>query len=144
MPHVFNGGCHCGNIRFAYRTGVAAAATEVRACQCSFCRKHAARAVSDPDGHAEVTIRDAGALRRYRFGLGIAEFFICKRCGVYAAAVMAEADQFFAILIVNAFDAPESFTQPAKPVDYDAEDAPARRKRRCRRWTPATLRIEGA
>ncbi len=144
MTHVLQGGCHCGNIAISYRTGVAPAATQVRACQCSFCRKHAARAVSDPEGHAEITVRDLRSLRRYRFALATAEFFICKICGVYVAAVMTEADQTFATLIINALDAPERFTQPATPVDYDAEDPTARRRRRRERWTPATVRIEGA
>ncbi len=144
MTHVLQGGCHCGNIGISYRTGVSPAATKVRACQCSFCRKHAARAVSDPDGHAEISVRDPAALRRYRFGLGIAEFFICKRCGVYVAAVMTEGDQSFATVIVNALDAHERFSQPATPADYDTEDATARRRRRRTRWTPATVRIEGA
>lgn len=142
MNHVLHGGCHCGNIAIAYRTEVAPAATRVRACRCSFCRKHAARAVSDPAGRAEITVREPKRLRRYRFGLGTAEFFVCKRCGVYVAAVMADGDQAFATLIVNAFDAHERFTQPAMPVDYDAEDAAARRQRRRARWTPATVRIE--
>jgi len=143
MIHVIYGRCHCGNIGIAYRTKVSPATAQVRACQCSFCRKHAARAISDPEGHAEITVRDAERLRRYRFALGTAEFFICKRCGVYVAAVMTEGDQIFATLIVNALDAPERFTQPATPVDYDAEDATARRQRRRTRWTPATVRIEG-
>ena len=144
MTHVLQGGCHCGNIGIVYRTGVSPAAAEIRACQCSFCRKHAVRAVSDPQGHAEITVRDAGALRRYRFALGTAEFFICKRCGVYVAAVMTEGDQTFATLIVNALDAHKRFSDSATPVDYDAEDATARRRRRRTRWTPATVRIEGA
>ncbi len=144
MTHVLQGGCHCGNIGIVYRTEVSPAATKVRACQCSLCRKHAARAVSDPEGQAEITVRDAAALRRYRFALGTAEFFICKRCGVYVAAVMTEGDQIFATLIVNALDAPERFSDPATPVDYDAEDATARRRRRRKKWTPATVRIEGA
>ena len=144
MTHVLQGGCHCGNIGISYRTGVSPAATRVRACQCSFCRKHAARAVSDPEGHAEITVRDLRSLHRYRFALATAEFFICKICGVYVAAVMTEADQTFATLIINALDAPERFTQPATPVDYAAEDTTARRRRRRTRWTPTTVRIEGA
>ncbi len=139
--HVVHGGCHCGNIRIAYRSGTAPGETRIRACQCSFCRKHGARAVSDPGGRAEIEIRDADDLRRYRFGLGTAEFFLCRQCGVYVGAVMEDAGGVWSTLMVNAFDAPEGFTQAAVPVEYGDEDEAARRERRRRNWTPTVVRV---
>lgn len=139
--HVTNGGCHCGNIRIAYRSGTAPGETLVRACQCLFCRKHGARAVSDPAGRAEIEVRQADDLRRYRFGLGTADFFVCGQCGVYVGAVMVEAGGVWSTLIVNAFDEPERFTQAAAPVEYDDEDEAARRQRRRQNWTPTEVRI---
>ncbi len=137
------GGCHCGNIRVAYRTAIAPAATTVRACQCSFCRKHATRAVSDPKGALAIAVRDGKLLERYRFGHGITDFLICKRCGVYVAALMPDGDKAFATLMVNALDNHADYGQAPTPAEYGAENAEARRDRRRRVWTPATLKVAG-
>lgn len=134
-----DGGCHCGAIAMTYESDVAPEATEVRACQCSFCRKHASRAISDPAGRVTLTLRDASAVQRYRFGLGTADYYLCGRCGVYVAAVMQDGEDHYAVAIVNALDDAALFTQPATPSDYSAEDEAARRRRRCTRWTPAQL-----
>ena len=88
--HEHHGQCHCGNLAVTFRSAAAPEDTPVRACQCSFCRKHNTRAVADPNGEAQITVRDESALQRYRFGLGTAEFLVCGRCGVYIAAVMTE------------------------------------------------------
>ncbi|MGF1592167.1 MAG: GFA family protein [Kiloniellaceae bacterium] len=134
-----HGGCHCGAITIAYESAVAPEQAEVRACLCSFCRRHGSRAVSDPEGRLTVTLHDAAVARRYRFGLATADYFLCGRCGVYVAAVLAEGDALYGIAIVNALEDAERFTRPPAPADYSAEDEPARRERRRRRWTPAEI-----
>ena len=55
---VYEGGCHCGNLRVAFRTALDPAQMAPRACQCAFCRKHATGAVSDPDGHLEFILKN--------------------------------------------------------------------------------------
>jgi hypothetical protein len=138
MEH--RGSCHCGAVRLSYRSAVPPGEAEVRACQCSFCRRHGSRAISDPGG--SVTIEaEAQALNRYRFGLGTADYFLCARCGVYVAAVMTEGERAWSVVIVNALDDAENFTRPAQPMVYDAEDEPARRARRRAKWTPTTVRV---
>jgi hypothetical protein len=134
-----DGGCHCGAIAISYESDVAPEATEVRACLCSFCRKHGSRAVSDPAGRLTLTLHDAAAVQRYRFGLATADYFLCGRCGVYVAAVIADGARLYGIAIVNALDAAARFTQIPKPADYSAEDAAARRRRRHERWTPTEI-----
>lgn len=133
------GGCHCGAIALSYESAVAPEETQVRACQCSFCRKHGSRAVSDPRGKLTVILHDAEAVRRYRFGLATADYFLCGRCGVYVAAVLADGSDLYGIAIVSALDDAERFTQPPQPADYSAEDDAARRQRRRARWTPAEI-----
>jgi hypothetical protein len=133
------GGCHCGAIAMSYESAVAPDATEVRACLCSFCRKHASRAVSDPAGRLILILHEPEAVRRYRFGLATADYFLCGRCGVYVAAVLAEGEALYGIAIVNALDDADAFTRAAKPADYSAEDEAARRQRRRGRWTPAEI-----
>lgn len=134
-----HGGCHCGAITIDYESAVAPEETEVRACLCSFCRKHASRAVSDPQGRLTLTVHDADAVRRYRFGLATADYLLCGRCGVYVAAVLGDGDKLYGIAIVNALEDAGRFIQSPKPADYSAEDEAARRRRRRTRWTPAEI-----
>ena len=139
--HQLEGGCHCGTITVTYRTAIAPEATTPRACQCTFCRKHQTRAISDPAGRLEIVVRDPAGISRYRFGLGTADFLICRTCGVYVAAFMPDPDDAhgFATLMASALEPDVRFPDPV-PAHYDAEDAAAKRARRRRMWTPAVLR----
>jgi hypothetical protein len=97
------------------------------------------RTVSDPAGELEFVVHDPAQLNRYRFGLGTAQFLVCRTCGVYVGAVIAEAGSAFAIVNINALETPEVFADTAVPVSYERESAAERRARRRARWTPATL-----
>jgi len=139
MPRL-HGSCHCGNLNVEYTTEVAAEDTAVRACQCSFCRKHDARAVSDPKGTMAIAAGDASLLERYTFELGETEFMVCRKCGVYVGAYMADGDDAYANVMVNVLDDRTAFPEP-RPVDLDGEDGPGKRQRRRDMWTPATLTL---
>ena len=131
------GSCHCGGVEVAFVTAVPPAETEVRACQCSFCRMHGAQAVSDPQGRISFSETTAGALRRYRFALGTADYILCGTCGAYLGAVLREeTGGGYGIVNIRVLDEPDIFTQPPQPFVYDAEDEAARIARRRRRWTP--------
>ena len=140
--HELKGGCHCRNIAVTYTTSVAPDDASPRACQCSFCRKHNSKAVSDPAGSLQITVGDKDAFSRYQFGLGAADFLICKTCGVYVAAFMPDPsdDQGFATLMSSALDDQARYRDATATV-YDGEDEAGRRQRRRERWTPATLVI---
>ena len=135
MKH--EGGCHCGNLRYALETQLALAELPLRACQCSFCRHHGARSTSDPAGRIRFTARDAAQVTRYRFGLRTADFLICAKCGIYVGATMRDAGAQYAIINANTLDAAAQLTQDATPMDYDGEDAARRGSRRRQRWSPA-------
>jgi hypothetical protein len=137
MEH--HGGCHCGAIRTTYRSALPAVEHTLRACQCSFCRKHGSRAVSDSHGSAEIRIAAAAKASRYRFGLGTAEYIVCRMCGVYVAAVMTEGEKSWSVTIINALDDSADFTGAVVPVDYSSENEDERRARRRTRWTPTML-----
>ncbi len=135
---VLAGSCHCGAIAVQFDTAIAPRDLELRACQCSFCRKHNARTSVDPRGH--VTFRDtAGALQRYRFGLSTGDFLVCGRCGVYLGAVCDTARGPVATLNVNCLEAPELEGRAAEPVSYEGESSPARLERRAGAWTPSVV-----
>ena len=137
--HHFHGGCHCGGLTVDYSTLVAAEDAAVRACQCSFCRKHDARAVSDPGGSIEITAHDPSLLGRYQFGLKAIEFLFCRRCGVYVSAYRQDGGDAYANVMVNVLDDRTEFPEPA-PVDLDGESRADKAIRHRARWTPATLK----
>ena len=139
MTEIHRGGCHCGNVRVAYRTAKPVSEWPIRACQCSFCRKHGVRATGDPEGLLEIAIEDEANVDRYRFGLGITDFLICRACGVYVSALVGEPDGLLATLIVNTLDLPQDGFPETAPAHYDDENKEQRLSRRRLRWTPAVM-----
>ena len=131
---ILRGGCHCGAISVELETE-APETLPLRECQCTFCRRHGALNTVDPNGRVRI-VADKGALVRYRFALGTADFFVCSRCGVYVGCVI---DDTFATLNVRALAEAARFTQAARPMDWSAENADERRARRRKSWTPATV-----
>ncbi|TJV24148.1 MAG: aldehyde-activating protein [Mesorhizobium sp.] len=142
---VHTGGCHCGNIRLEFSTELEPPQTEVRACQCSFCVRHGSRAVADPNGRLVISVKDETQLRRYQFGLRTADYLICRRCGVYVAAIardddaIARDDDARAIVIINALNDRERFNQEPVRVDFDTENRAQRQARRRTHWTPVEM-----
>lgn len=127
------GQCQCGAIRFAFESDRQLAP---RACQCSFCRKHGARTVTDPGGSAELALGPETLC--YRFGSKVADYLICGRCGVYVGALAEIDGRAYVTLNLNAFDDPQADLEAA-PVSYDGEGAAAKADRRRSRWTPVRL-----
>ncbi|HZS42111.1 MAG TPA: aldehyde-activating protein [Polyangia bacterium] len=132
----FEGGCHCGNLKIVFESARAAAELPVRACGCPFCRAHGALSISDPQGRVTFTARDPALVNRYRFAFKTADFLICRQCGVYAGAAIETARGAFAIVNARALDGAADFTQAAREISYDAENAEERIARRERNWTP--------
>jgi hypothetical protein len=85
---LFKGQCHCGAIRVELTTDRQPGDQVLGACQCSFCRKHNARAFSDPKALVTLTAADPQHLQRYSFGLKTSDQIICRRCGVYVAMTL--------------------------------------------------------
>jgi hypothetical protein len=134
MQHA--GGCHCGAIRVRFESERPASELPVRVCGCSFCSKHRPRYTSDPAGHIAIEIDSETVVSRYRFGLRLADFLVCRVCGVFVAAYEPER----AVLNLDALDDANEFGAAVTAfADYDREDAAQRSARRARSWTPATV-----
>jgi len=131
------GGCHCRALRLVFTTRTPKA-LQVRACDCSFCRKHGALSVTDPAGSARVVVRSADALHRYRFGLGVTDFLLCRACGVYLAAWMGEGERAWLTLNANVLDERGALSQDVASVSWEGETAEGRVARRKEKWTPAS------
>jgi len=132
----FPGSCHCGDIGFAFQTAVPVAEWPVHACQCRFCRTHAALTCSDPRGRLSFRVADVASLERYRFGLKTADFLLCHRCGVYVGAQINTAEGAFGVVNIRAMTPLPTELPAAAAADYDSETGPRRTARRAQRWTP--------
>jgi len=137
--HRYEGGCHCGNLAFVFEASAPLETLGLRADGCSFCRAHAARHTSDPNGMVSISVRDGDALVRYRFGHRTADFLICGCCGVYIGAQMVDAGKNWFAINANALRPPPRDDFPIAPADYEGEDVPARVARRKERWTPSSI-----
>lgn len=135
---IHTGGCHCGNIKVEFESVLSPAALPLRACQCDFCRRQGALSTSDPDGRIRLTVADPTQLQRYRFGLGVTDFLICQRCGVYVLAMSDIDGGHYAVLNANALECRTAMSGAALPVEYGTEDEATRLKRRKLLWTPVT------
>jgi hypothetical protein len=94
--HMFSGRCHCAAISMELAFTCTAQEMQVRSCQCDFCRRQGSLIVSQASGRAVITVT-ADQLTSYSFGSQTASFLICRRCGVYAGAVMADGDKLVSI-----------------------------------------------
>ena len=139
MTHRLKGGCHCGAIDLELALPRPPEEEVVGACQCSFCRKHNARTVSDPNARACLVVNEPAQLQRYRFGLGASEVILCHRCGVYVAMLMIEDGRAWTTVNIDALDERARFTKPPAPRDFSGEALDGRRERRKARWTPTEL-----
>jgi hypothetical protein len=135
----FKGRCHCGAIGVELTTDRPPADQRLGACQCSFCRKHNARAFSDPLAHVTLTAAEPQYLQRYSFGLKTSEQIICRNCGVYVAMTLTDDGLTWSVVNIDTLDERAAFTRAPEPRDYDTEDHNGRIARRKARWCPTTL-----
>ncbi len=133
-----HGECHCGNLSFEFECGLASDEIQLRACDCSFCRRYQTKCFSHPEATAVIRVRDESKLQRYRFGLRTTDFLICQVCGAYIGAVYSEGDKHWATLNFMLSDWKD---RPAVSVNYDGQQAEERIERRKQLFTPVRFDI---
>lgn len=138
MDHL--GGCHCGNIHLRLRLSKRPEDHPLRACTCSFCRSHDPRMVSDAEGEVELWADDWSLVENYRFGTRTCDFMICRRCGVFIAAVAQMTEGSRAVVNVNCLDDRALFTAAPAVHKFDGETVETRLSRRAANWMPAAIR----
>ena len=136
---VLQGSCHCGRLSVTFTTGTPVEELPLRACQCTFCRRHGGLTTSDPAGEIVLTVSEPPADGWYRFGTGMTEFWVCPRCGVYVGGYVESGGQGRAVVNTRALDARDDFTQAPTPMDYGRETREERLARRMRVWSPARI-----
>ena len=78
MSHVLK--CHCGAVELAVT--LSDGLNTARRCDCSFCRRRGAAAVSAPLDGIQI-VKGADSLSLYQWGTGTAKHYFCKVCGIY-------------------------------------------------------------
>lgn len=139
MRFVHRGQCHCGAITVELATARAPEDQLLGACQCSFCRKHNARAFSDPNSRVTLRAAEPSHVQPYRFGLGTVDVILCRNCGVYVGMLLTEGDEVLSVVNIDTLDERLQFTATPAPRDYAAENADERIARRKAKWMPTTL-----
>ena len=132
-----DGGCHCGQLRIEFSTGLDPASFTPRACDCSFCRKHGAAYISDPAGKLSVSFRE-GALRRYRQGSNTAEFLICGQCGVLVAVTFEHDSRTYGAVNIACLNERSGFGSPV-PTSPQALSPDEKVSRWLKLWVPDVL-----
>ncbi len=74
------GTCHCGAV--VLEVALAAGLATARRCDCSFCRRRGAIAVSAPLAGMTI-LQGADNLTLYQWGTRTAKHWFCKTCGIY-------------------------------------------------------------
>ena len=78
MPKTYEGGCHCGRVRFR----VTAELAGITECNCSVCTKKGfLHLIVAPERFA--LLGGADALAEYRFNTGTARHLFCRYCGIH-------------------------------------------------------------
>ena len=76
---VFEGGCHCGAVRFRVRVR----SFDAIDCNCSVCAKKGFLHLIVPEDDFEL-LRGDDVLSTYTFGTHTAKHYFCSRCGIHS------------------------------------------------------------
>ncbi|HZB94004.1 MAG TPA: GFA family protein [Stellaceae bacterium] len=76
---TYEGGCHCGRVRFR----VTAELAGIAECNCSICAKKGFLHLIVAPEQFEL-VSGADALAEYRFNTGTARHLFCRVCGIHA------------------------------------------------------------
>lgn len=75
---TFQGGCHCGDVRFSVQ---APDAVELERCNCSICSMGGYLHLIVPASRFQL-LQGKEKLSCYQFNSGIAKHYFCKTCGI--------------------------------------------------------------
>lgn len=132
--HTLQGSCHCGRLALRYETAQAPAATSPRACDCSFCRKHGAAYLSDPNGALSIFEGESGSRCEYRQGSENARFQVCTHCGVLVAVLFEHEGRLYGAINARCLNGDARF---ANDVDVSPQRLSAEAK--IARWLQAWI-----
>jgi hypothetical protein len=96
--------------------------------------------VADLEGLFEVWADDWSLVENYRFRTRTCDFLICRRCGVFIAAVSETTAGARAVVNVNCLSDRGRFTLVPVVHDFEGETRETRSSRHAANWMPAIIR----
>jgi hypothetical protein len=125
---TLHGSCHCGQLNITFSTSKNPAEINPRSCDCSFCRKHGAAYISDPNGKLWIVQSHPGALREYRQGSNAAKFLLCSACGVLIGVVYEHSSSLYGVINTGCLDGETGLSDalPASPQLLSADEKVSR------------------
>lgn len=81
QSYEYQGGCHCGDVRYKITLSHPLEKSEILLCNCSMCEKFAYLHLIVAKEHFSL-ITDPKHLHNYQFNKKIAKHYFCKNCGV--------------------------------------------------------------
>ena len=84
---------------------------------------------------------DWSLVERYQFGTRTCDFLICRRCGVFIAAVADLSEGMRAVVNVNCLHDRGRFTSAPTTHEFQGETIGDRLSRRAANWMPAVLHL---
>jgi hypothetical protein len=125
MEKTYDGGCHCGRVRFRATLDLDASLE----CNCSMCSKKAfIHAIIEPEKFELIS--GSEALSSYTFNTGTARHTFCRTCGIHPFYV-PRSDPDKIDVNVRCLDGVELARVRPKPFDgRNWEDAMAARRAR--------------
>jgi len=128
------GNCHCGNIHYQLQLTKSLKTYIGRACQCSFCQKHSATYISDPQGKLSIHIKNGDQVSRYQFASKVAEFLVCQACGVLPCAIRKIDEKLYAVVNIHSLKSDIVPGLTTQPFDYDGESESDKEARHTQNW----------
>ncbi|HEX2151345.1 MAG TPA: GFA family protein [Stellaceae bacterium] len=126
MMKTYEGGCHCGRVRF--RIEVDLDETLIGECNCSICTKKGILHLPVARERLQI-LSGADELATYQFNTGTAQHNFCRHCGIHAF-YQPRSD-------------PENYSVNARVLDdYDPATMQPRRLFDGRNWEEAAARYQ--
>ncbi|MFD2453727.1 GFA family protein [Ideonella paludis] len=132
---TLHGACHCGRLQLRFDTTLEPGGIRPRACDCSFCTKHGAAYISDPQGRLRLEVAEAAALHHYTQGSGLANFVLCQHCGVLMGVVFEHGEQVLGAVNARCL-AEHAALGPAQTASPQTLSAAEKQQRWAALWTP--------
>lgn len=98
--------CYCGKITLKIKLSLPPETYSPRACDCSFCTRHGASYVSDPEGSLRIFYQTEKDLKLYRQDKSdkLAQMVMCSHCGVLMGVIYNESDKIWGAINSRATD----------------------------------------
>jgi hypothetical protein len=116
---TYDGGCHCGAVRYRVTTALEGGIT----CNCSICQKTGTTLTFVPPAAFEL-LSGAEALTDYQFGKRRIHHLFCSRCGIRSFARGAKPDGTELVAVnVRCLDGVDLASVPTR--SFDGRSLPA-------------------